>query len=153
MSPEKYPRHKFLSDLHTPHNQTESMWGVLGLYAHEAYLFSLGLLSSAFSSIHALFSQNHLLSCLWSTSAKALKGTVEVTEVSQDEGKKAATEKSVVDSCSAQNEEQKSDDAPAAEKQIMSRMALNDNKAGMEGLDKERINQIIFEASKGTENT
>ena len=32
---------------------------------------------------------------------------------------------------------------------IMSRMALNDNKAGMEGLDKERINQIIYEASKG----
>lgn len=31
---------------------------------------------------------------------------------------------------------------------IISRMALNDNKAGMEGLDKERINQIIFEASK-----
>ncbi|GFO46306.1 DNA polymerase kappa-like [Plakobranchus ocellatus] len=31
---------------------------------------------------------------------------------------------------------------------IMSRMALNDNKAGMEGLDKDRINQIIYETSK-----
>ncbi|XP_059155374.1 uncharacterized protein LOC131940665 isoform X2 [Physella acuta] len=29
-------------------------------------------------------------------------------------------------------------------------MALNDNKAGMEGLDKEKINQIIYEASKGS---
>ena len=28
-------------------------------------------------------------------------------------------------------------------------MSLNDNKAGMQGLDKERINQIIYEASKG----
>ena len=35
------------------------------------------------------------------------------------------------------------------EKRLMSRMALNDNKAGMQGLDKERINQIIYEASKG----
>lgn len=35
---------------------------------------------------------------------------------------------------------------------IVSTMALNDNKAGMEGLDKERINQIIFEASKGIVN-
>ena len=35
------------------------------------------------------------------------------------------------------------------EKLLMSRMALNDNKAGMQGLDKERINQIIYEASKG----
>lgn len=33
---------------------------------------------------------------------------------------------------------------------LMSRMLLNDNKAGMSGLDKERINQIIFEASKGS---
>jgi hypothetical protein len=32
-------------------------------------------------------------------------------------------------------------------------MLLNDNKAGMEGLDKERINQIIHEASKGRSNT
>ncbi|XP_064599384.1 DNA polymerase kappa-like [Liolophura sinensis] len=32
----------------------------------------------------------------------------------------------------------------------VTRMGLNDNKAGMKGLDKERINQIIFEASKGS---
>lgn len=31
----------------------------------------------------------------------------------------------------------------------MSIMALNDNKAGMQGLDKEHINKIIYEASKG----
>ena len=30
------------------------------------------------------------------------------------------------------------------------RMTLNDHKAGMQGLDKEKINQIIFEASKGS---
>ena len=30
------------------------------------------------------------------------------------------------------------------------RMALNDHKAGMEGLDKEKINKIIFDASKGS---
>ncbi|XP_060582117.1 DNA polymerase kappa-like, partial [Ruditapes philippinarum] len=33
---------------------------------------------------------------------------------------------------------------------VVKRMLLNDNKAGMEGLDKERINQIIHEASKGS---
>ncbi|OWF52703.1 DNA polymerase kappa-like isoform X2 [Mizuhopecten yessoensis] len=33
---------------------------------------------------------------------------------------------------------------------LMSRMLLNDNKAGMEGLDKDRINQVILEASKGS---
>jgi len=32
----------------------------------------------------------------------------------------------------------------------LKRMALNDTKAGMEGLDIERINQIIEEASKGS---
>ncbi|CAL1530956.1 unnamed protein product [Lymnaea stagnalis] len=32
---------------------------------------------------------------------------------------------------------------------LISRMELNDNKAGMEGLDKEKINQIIYESSKG----
>ncbi|RUS76576.1 hypothetical protein EGW08_015654, partial [Elysia chlorotica] len=37
---------------------------------------------------------------------------------------------------------------PSSSNNMISRMALNDNKAGMEGLDKERINQIIFEASK-----
>ncbi|XP_014350449.1 DNA polymerase kappa isoform X4 [Latimeria chalumnae] len=33
---------------------------------------------------------------------------------------------------------------------FLSRMALNDNKAGMEGLDKEKINKIIMEATKGS---
>ena len=32
---------------------------------------------------------------------------------------------------------------------LISTMSLNDNKAGMQGLDKEHINQIIYEASKG----
>lgn len=32
----------------------------------------------------------------------------------------------------------------------MSRIGLNDHKAGMEGLDRDRINQIILEASKGS---
>ena len=32
----------------------------------------------------------------------------------------------------------------------LSRIGLNDNKAGMEGLDKARINQIILEASRGS---
>lgn len=31
---------------------------------------------------------------------------------------------------------------------LLSRMALNDNKAGMEGLDRDKINKIILEASK-----
>ncbi|KAM9811200.1 DNA polymerase kappa [Neosynchiropus ocellatus] len=33
---------------------------------------------------------------------------------------------------------------------FLSRMALNDNKAGMEGLDRDRINKIIMESSKGS---
>ncbi|CAL8346595.1 unnamed protein product [Lota lota] len=33
---------------------------------------------------------------------------------------------------------------------FLSRMALNDNKAGMEGLDRDRINKIIIESSKGS---
>lgn len=31
---------------------------------------------------------------------------------------------------------------------ILSRVALNDNKAGMQGLDKDKINNIILETSK-----
>lgn len=31
---------------------------------------------------------------------------------------------------------------------VLLRMGLNDNKAGMEGLDKEKINRIIMEATK-----
>ena len=37
----------------------------------------------------------------------------------------------------------------ADDKGVLSRMLLNDHKAGMEGLDKEKINNIIMEASKG----
>ncbi|KAF5906675.1 DNA polymerase kappa, partial [Clarias magur] len=33
---------------------------------------------------------------------------------------------------------------------ILSRVALNDNKAGMQGLDKDKINRIILETSKGS---
>uniref|UniRef100_H3DD97 DNA polymerase kappa n=1 Tax=Tetraodon nigroviridis TaxID=99883 RepID=H3DD97_TETNG len=33
---------------------------------------------------------------------------------------------------------------------FVSRMALNDNKAGMEGLDRDKINKIIMETSKGS---
>ncbi|XP_067948294.1 DNA polymerase kappa-like [Watersipora subatra] len=33
---------------------------------------------------------------------------------------------------------------------MAARIGLNDNKAGMEGLDKEKINKIIYEASKGS---
>ena len=35
---------------------------------------------------------------------------------------------------------------------LMSRMALNDHKAGMEGLDRDTINRIILENSKGMIN-
>ena len=36
---------------------------------------------------------------------------------------------------------------------LLTRMQLNDNKAGMEGLDRERINKIIYEASKGKQSS
>uniref|UniRef100_A0A8C5I5H8 DNA polymerase kappa n=1 Tax=Gouania willdenowi TaxID=441366 RepID=A0A8C5I5H8_GOUWI len=36
------------------------------------------------------------------------------------------------------------------EEGFLSRMALNDNKAGMEGLDRDKINKIIMETSKGS---
>ena len=35
------------------------------------------------------------------------------------------------------------------QKNLMTRMQLNDHKAGMQGLDKEHINRIIYEVSKG----
>lgn len=35
---------------------------------------------------------------------------------------------------------------------LLSRMALNDNKAGMEGLDRDKINKIIIESSKVNTN-
>ncbi|XP_062518921.1 DNA polymerase kappa-like [Corticium candelabrum] len=43
-----------------------------------------------------------------------------------------------------------SDGGKASSSCGLSRMELNDQKAGMEGLDKEKINQIILEASKGS---
>ncbi|XP_024131239.1 DNA polymerase kappa [Oryzias melastigma] len=44
------------------------------------------------------------------------------------------------------------DNEPTATKDegFLSRMALNDNKAGMEGLDRDKINSIIMESSKGS---
>lgn len=42
---------------------------------------------------------------------------------------------------------------PSADEGILSRMGLNDNKAGMEGLDREKINKIILEASKVNEKS
>ena len=43
----------------------------------------------------------------------------------------------------------KHDEIPC-ENGFIERMKLNDHKAGMEGLDKEKINKIIYEASKGS---
>ncbi|KAM4577005.1 DNA polymerase kappa isoform 2-T2 [Odontesthes bonariensis] len=40
--------------------------------------------------------------------------------------------------------------ASTKERGFLSRMALNDNKAGMEGLDRDKINKIIMETSKGS---
>uniref|UniRef100_A0A668AUM2 DNA polymerase kappa n=1 Tax=Myripristis murdjan TaxID=586833 RepID=A0A668AUM2_9TELE len=40
--------------------------------------------------------------------------------------------------------------ASTKEEGFLSRMALNDNKAGMEGLDRDKINKIIMESSKGS---
>lgn len=39
------------------------------------------------------------------------------------------------------------------EEGFLSRMALNDNKAGMEGLDRDKINKIIMETSKVAPST
>lgn len=36
-----------------------------------------------------------------------------------------------------------------SQNEVAARIGLNDNKAGMEGLDKEKINKIIIQASKG----
>ncbi|MED6263676.1 hypothetical protein CHARACLAT_006862 [Characodon lateralis] len=44
----------------------------------------------------------------------------------------------------------KNGDGSAKEENLLSRIALNDNKAGMEGLDRDKINRIIMEASKGS---
>uniref|UniRef100_A0A8B9LAU0 DNA polymerase kappa n=1 Tax=Astyanax mexicanus TaxID=7994 RepID=A0A8B9LAU0_ASTMX len=42
------------------------------------------------------------------------------------------------------------DHKPSNQSVLLSRMALNDNKAGMEGLDRDKINKIILETSKGS---
>lgn len=42
------------------------------------------------------------------------------------------------------------DKSTDSSKNTLTRMELNDHKAGMVGLDKQKINQIIFEASKGS---
>lgn len=47
-------------------------------------------------------------------------------------------------------ESSKKHDAPSGDEAFQFRMGLNDNKAGMEGLDKEKINKIIMEATKGS---
>lgn len=49
-------------------------------------------------------------------------------------------------SCGSQN--YRMEVTSAKEESFLSRMALNDNKAGMEGLDRDKINKIIMEASK-----
>lgn len=49
-----------------------------------------------------------------------------------------------------QKDEGMAGDDKSSNEPMVSRMLLNDNKAGMSGVDKERINQIIFEASKGS---
>ncbi|KAL3866832.1 hypothetical protein ACJMK2_044093 [Sinanodonta woodiana] len=48
------------------------------------------------------------------------------------------------------NKELPSVNGACHQKGLVSRMMLNDDKAGMEGLDKEKINQIIYEVSKGS---
>lgn len=47
-------------------------------------------------------------------------------------------------------QQRKQNDPKEEDSSLMSsRMALNDHKAGMQNLDREKINQIIYEASKG----
>ncbi|KAJ8005727.1 hypothetical protein DPEC_G00120910 [Dallia pectoralis] len=41
-------------------------------------------------------------------------------------------------------------ETPSSGDGFLSRMALNDNKAGMEGLDRDKINKIIMDSSKGS---
>ncbi|KAL7836601.1 hypothetical protein AOLI_G00278850 [Acnodon oligacanthus] len=41
-------------------------------------------------------------------------------------------------------------DSNGGQSVVLSRIALNDNKAGMEGLDRDKINKIILETSKGS---
>lgn len=49
-----------------------------------------------------------------------------------------------------QKMEQQSAESSGSGGRLLSSIALNDNKAGMEGLDRDKINKIIMEASKGS---
>lgn len=55
------------------------------------------------------------------------------------------------DDCELHNADIITNDSKMSERESVDTkiMLLNDNKAGMEGLDKETINKIIYEASKG----
>lgn len=55
------------------------------------------------------------------------------------------TEKLFAWGCTMENANQ---DNASSREGLLLRMGLNDNKAGMQGLDKEKINKIIMEASK-----
>ncbi|CAH1797487.1 unnamed protein product [Owenia fusiformis] len=56
----------------------------------------------------------------------------------------------VSDDAKLQNQVQESKSVKQEKSVLLSGMQLNDNKAGMTGLDKEKINRIIMEASKGS---
>ena len=85
-----------------------------------------------------------------------MSGTSEPMEIKlpeENKEKQSETTTELNEICDDRTETSEKEVTPpsggAGEKLLMSRMALNDNKAGMQGLDKERINQIIYEASKG----
>ena len=87
-----------------------------------------------------------------------------VEAIAKEENSKQSSEEQTIQSEISESVKTTTDDAVeetekeasthasgSGEKLLMSRMALNDNKAGMQGLDKERINQIIYDASKGND--
>ncbi|XP_062617098.1 DNA polymerase kappa-like [Saccostrea cucullata] len=78
----------------------------------------------------------------WDTNLTS--GTRELRSKSCSDNDKAMSSKDLSEGKGTGKDEAKSSET------LMSRMLLNDNKAGMTGLDKEKINQIIFEASKGS---
>lgn len=51
-------------------------------------------------------------------------------------------------SSSSRNMEDQQHDQKGSGADLLSRIALNDNKAGMEGLDRDKINKVILETSK-----
>lgn len=53
-------------------------------------------------------------------------------------------------SSSSRNMEDQQHDQKGSGADLLSRIALNDNKAGMEGLDRDKINKVILETSKGS---